>query len=94
MRVKRRWLCGLGVALSLLCLLGYGLKRFDWPRPPFVIGLVLGGIAEVSFHQALAIWGPAFFLRPISLILLALIIASIGFYFWRRARAGGSDHVT
>ncbi len=27
------------ILILLLGVLGYGLKRFDWPRPPFVIGL-------------------------------------------------------
>ena len=69
-------LCGLGV-------IGYLLKKHGWPRPPFVIGLVLGPIAEDSFHKALGIWGPTFFLRPQSLILIALIIGSVAFYVWR-----------
>jgi TctA family transporter len=72
------------VLLCLLGTLGYFLKKYGWPRPPFVIGLVLGPIAEDSLHKALAIWGPTFFLRPQSLIMIALIIASLGFYFWRR----------
>lgn len=75
------------IVLFLLGLLGYGLKRLGWPRPPFVIGLVLGGIAEVSLHKALAIWGPAFLLRPPSLILLAMIGASLLGYVWRRRAA-------
>jgi len=75
------------IILLLLGFLGYGLKRFDWPRPPFVIGLVLGGIAEVSLHKALAIWGPAFLLRPQALILLSMIGASVVVYVWRRRGA-------
>ena len=49
-----------------------------------MIGLVLGPIAEDSLHKALGIWGPTFFLRPQSLILIAMIVASLVFYFWRR----------
>lgn len=79
-------LCALGV-------FGYFLKRNGWPRPPFVIGLVLGPIAEDSFHKALAIWGPSFFLRPMSLVMIALIVASIGFYFWRNRRMAGRTKV-
>jgi len=78
-------LCGLGV-------LGYFLKKYRWPRPPFVIGLVLGPIAENSLHKALAIWGPSFFLRPLSLIFIALIFGSIGVYFWR-VRKNGAPQV-
>lgn len=62
-----------------LGLLGYGLKRFNWPRPPFVIGLVLGPIAEDSLHKALALWGPAFLLRPISIILVVIILGTVVF---------------
>lgn len=65
-------------------IIGYLLKRFDWPRPPFVIGLVLGGIAEESLHKALNIWGPTFFMRPLSLVFIGLIIGSIVFYIWRQ----------
>lgn len=72
--------------IVLLCALGavgYLLKKHGWPRPPFVIGLVLGPIAEDSFHKALGIWGPTFFLRPQSLVLIALIAGSVAFYVWR-----------
>ena len=74
------------VLLGVLGVLGYFLRKYGWPRPPFVIGLVLGPIAEDSLHKALLIWGPTFFLRPLSLLLIALILASIGFYFWRMQR--------
>lgn len=71
------------VLLVALGVLGYFLRKYHWPRPPFVIGLVLGPIAEDSLHKALLIWGPTFFLRPMSLLFIALIVGSIGFYFWR-----------
>jgi len=37
-----------------------------------------------TLQKAIAIFGASFFLRPISLILIALIVASIGFYMWRQ----------
>ncbi len=73
-------LVGMGV-------LGYFLRKYGWPRPPFVIGLVLGHIAEDSLHKALAIWGPSFFLRPLSMVLIALIVASVGYYVWKQMPA-------
>ena len=57
--------------------IGYLLKKYDWPRPPFVVGIVLGPIAEVSHHKAMAIWGPAFLLRPLALCLLVFIAVTI-----------------
>jgi TctA family transporter len=73
-------LVGIGV-------LGFFLKKHGWPRPPFVIGLVLGAIAEDSIHKALAIWGPTFFLRPLSLFLIALIVLTILAYIVRLKKA-------
>jgi putative tricarboxylic transport membrane protein len=76
---------------SLLLLLSFGLlgwafKRHDWPAPPLAIGLILGGIAEISLHRTLAIWGPGAFLRPLSLVLIGLILASMAFSMRRRRR--------
>jgi putative tricarboxylic transport membrane protein len=69
--------------MAVLGVLGYYLKKFGWPRPPFVIGLVLGGIAEDSIFKALAIWGPTFFLRPLSLLLIGLIVMTVVIYVIR-----------
>jgi putative tricarboxylic transport membrane protein len=78
------------VVLALLSAIGYGLLAADWPRAPFAIGLVLGGIAEESLHKALALWGIEFFLRPLSLVLIGLIALTIGWAVYsgmRRRRA-------
>jgi putative tricarboxylic transport membrane protein len=66
--------------------LGYLFKRHDWPRAPFIIGVILGKVAEDSLLKALGIFGIGFFWRPISLVLIALIVASIGFYVWRNRK--------
>ncbi len=80
------------VVIALLGLLGYGLKRFGWPRPPFVIGLVLGPIAEKSLHKALALWGGAFLLRPLSMVIIGIIAVTVAFTIFQR-RKGVSEHV-
>ncbi len=69
--------------LTLLGILGYFLKKYHWPRPPFVIGFILGPIAEDSFHKAMALWGPAFLLRPGALVMIGLIVLTIGVYVYR-----------
>jgi putative tricarboxylic transport membrane protein len=66
--------------------LGYLFKRHDWPRAPFIIGVILGKIAEDSLQKAIGLFGVSFFWRPISLILIAMIFASVGFYLWRSRR--------
>src|SRR5262249_26496032 len=76
------------VILVGLSAIGYGLLRAGWPRAPFVIGLVLGKIAEESLHKALGLWGLGFFLRPISLVLIGLITVTIGFAVYKTMRPG------
>jgi TctA family transporter len=76
--------------LSAFGILGMGFKRAGWPRSPFAIGIVLGPIMETSLHQSLAIWGPAFVLRPIALGLALTIVASVVVSL-RRARARRGD---
>ena len=46
-----------GGAGDLISVVGYAMLRSGWPRAPFVIGLVLGRIAEESLHKALGLWG-------------------------------------
>jgi putative tricarboxylic transport membrane protein len=62
--------------------IGYLLIRFDYPRLPLVIALVLGELAERSFDQTMMIsngsWS-IFLTRPISLLLLVLIVLALTF---------------
>ena len=81
------WLSSAATQNMLLMLvlgaLGYGLKRTGWPIPPFAVGLVLGRTSELSLHRSLAIWGAEAFLRPITLVLLGLALASVVIYVIR-----------
>lgn len=61
-------------------LLGYAMIKFDIPRPPLVLALVLASLMEMSLRQALLLsfGSPMIFLeRPISVILLVAVIAAI-----------------
>jgi putative tricarboxylic transport membrane protein len=74
------------VVLVLISVVGYAMLRFNWPRAPFVIGLVLGRVSEESLHKALGLWGWQFFLRPLSLVLIGLIVATIAFAIYKNTR--------
>ena len=54
-------------------ILGWILRKFKFPLPPMVLGMVLGTMAEVNLRRAVMIGGTwAVFQRPISLVLLIL----------------------
>ena len=81
------------ILLGILSVIGYGLLKYDWPRPPFAIGIVLGKIAEESLHKAWALWRWDFFLRPLSLILMGLIAITIAYAVYRafKEKQNGSE---
>jgi putative tricarboxylic transport membrane protein len=63
------------VLLYLIGLLGYLMRRFDFPVAPCVIGLILGPLAEEQFRRALSISQgdtSVFFTHPLSASLLAI----------------------
>jgi putative tricarboxylic transport membrane protein len=68
------------VAAAVFGVVGYLMVRYDYPRITLIIALVLGGIAERSYHQSLMMSDgnyAIFFTRPVADILLALIILSL-----------------
>jgi putative tricarboxylic transport membrane protein len=72
--------------------LGYLLVKGGFELPPFVIGFLLGPLAEINIRRALQT-DPSllpFLTRPISALLLLLAALSVAYYFWvgyRRVRA-------
>jgi TctA family transporter len=66
--------------------LGWFMKRFSWPRPPLILGLVLSGIIENYLFISISRYGAAWITRPIVLIIGLLIIGSL-FYGFRAARS-------
>jgi len=54
-------------------ILGWIMKRLGWPRPPMVLGVVVGGIFERYLFLSTQIYGDAWMLRPVVLVLAAVI---------------------
>src|SRR5262249_30127488 len=53
--------------------LGWIMKRLGWPRPPLVLGLVIGGIFERYLYISTELYGWAWLLRPVVLGILACV---------------------
>jgi len=59
--------------------IGYFLKKYDYPKAPLILGLVLGRMAEINLNMAWDLYGPAFLLRPITLVLFIILLVTIGY---------------
>jgi putative tricarboxylic transport membrane protein len=65
------------------------MKKYNYARPPLVIGIVLGAMAELNLHKSLQLWGIGFLGRPITLILLTMTALSILYPIYQRYRRKG-----
>jgi putative tricarboxylic transport membrane protein len=72
-------------------LMGYAMRRFDFPAAPLIVGLILAPMAEQSMRQALTIsagdWS-TFLTRPLSASLLTIAtLLLIAPPLWRKYRS-------
>jgi TctA family transporter len=64
--------------------LGYFMRRFGYPRPAMILGLVLGDLMEKYLYRSVASYGFSWLGRPAVIILLGL--AALSFVFTMRGR--------
>ncbi len=83
---------------DLFLLLGVGvlglfMRRFGWPRPPFVVGFVLAQPMETYLYQAVQFYGWGFLERP-GVLIIAAMIAVFVFVGARQRRLADTDDET
>jgi putative tricarboxylic transport membrane protein len=74
---NRLWGMWLALAFGVI---GYFMKRYGYPAPPVILGLILGGIMEEALVQTSSISGGDFTIflrRPIALLLFAFALVII-----------------
>ncbi len=82
--------------LLVFGLLGYAMRRWDFPVAPVLIGMILGPRADTELRRALQISQSdfsVFFTRPISctlIVLSVLLVVVPAFLRWRKARRFGT----
>jgi putative tricarboxylic transport membrane protein len=59
--------------------IGYFMIKFGWPRPPLVLGLTLGKIAENYLWISTAAYGAKWLLFPSVLILIAITVFTVAY---------------
>ncbi|HEY7716489.1 MAG TPA: tripartite tricarboxylate transporter permease [Candidatus Binatia bacterium] len=64
--------------------LGYFMRRFGYPRPAMILGLVLGGLMERYLYRSMASYGFTWLTRPA--VVALLILATVSFFFAIRGR--------
>src|SRR5262249_57083723 len=60
-------------SLMTFGVVGWIMKRLAWPRPPLVVGLVIGGIFERYLYISTSLYGIGWLWRPVVLVILALV---------------------
>jgi TctA family transporter len=66
--------------------LGWVMEKLHWPRPPLILGLVLGPLAENRLFLATDNYGLEWLTRPWVMVLIALTLAG-AIYPWLKARS-------
>jgi len=73
--------------LYAMGVMGFFMRRFDFPTAPVIIGMILGPLAEEEFRRAMTIsQGDVmiFLERPLSLTLLTIAVLSVvGPFLWQ-----------
>jgi putative tricarboxylic transport membrane protein len=79
------------VALIGFGLVGYIFKRAGWPRPPVLLGFILGPIMETNLDITYQVMGWGFVLRPIVAAMIALLAAAAIWALWKSWRGRNAE---
>ena len=76
--------------------LGIAMQFSGWPRPPLVLGFILGPIMENALTISLRSYdGFGFLFRPVTLVIFVLVVLVIAYTVWKqvagRRRAARAD---
>lgn len=85
------------IVVLVFGLLGWVMVQLDWPRPPLLLGLVLGPLAEKNLFLATDNYGWEWLAFPGVLVIGAIILAGILYPIYQRRRdqwkAGASSRL-
>jgi putative tricarboxylic transport membrane protein len=76
------------VTFLVFSTIGYFMKLFDWPRPPFLVAVVLGSQFEQYLWLSNARYGWSWLLEPGVLAILGLVVITLVWPMISRAREG------
>lgn len=66
---------------------GIAMKHAGWPRPPLVLGFILGPIMENALSISLRAYeGFDFLLRPVTFVILVIVVITVLITVWTQTR--------
>ena len=65
------------VAVFVFGLLGWAMKRLRWPRPPLMLGFVLGEVVERYMFISYQLYDWDWLLRPVVIVILVIAVYGI-----------------
>jgi TctA family transporter len=84
---QRQW--GDLYALLFFGVVGWVMKQLKWPRPPLVLGFVLGDLIERYLFISVERYGAEWLTRPVVVVMFALAILGLARPFMREVRNSG-----
>lgn len=73
------------IAVIIFGFLGLLMSRYNFSRPGLLLGFVLGELLEDYTLLSLNIYGPLFFMTPICLVLLAILIGFFSYPYLKKS---------
>ena len=67
---SRNW--GDVFSLMFFGMLGWAMKHFKWPRPPLVLGFILGGVIERYMFISIQRYGISWMIRPFVVVMFIM----------------------
>ncbi|NIO09071.1 MAG: hypothetical protein GTO40_14075, partial [Deltaproteobacteria bacterium] len=74
-------------------ILGYFMKRLGYPRPPLILGMILGALVEKYLYISTASYGFEWLKRPGVIFLMILVFGTLFYTVWSRRETKSRDDV-
>ena len=68
--------------------LGFIMKKLDYSRPSFILGIILGSMIEKNFFLSMTLYGFSFFMHPVALVLFVLLIVVLAVNIYKQIKHG------
>lgn len=75
------------VTVLVFGFLGWVMKRCGWPRPPLLLGFLLGGLIERYLFISVRAYGASFLARPLVFVIFAITILTIVYSITQERKA-------